>query len=309
MKKRVLALTVVLVALVFAFGPASLAQAVTGYFPTSDYCGFVWRDGSTNSHNGVDIWTNQSGTGLSGSKGFPVQLAQDGYLDQIYYYPGTSVAYGLRFWHPDPGGGGISTHYWHMADSNTPLTSYVETTLTVGAFYPAGTFLGYQGDLTTVGATLTHLHVTVWNQRAADNGSLSTSINPSTFFGRNLDALNGGKCYTGSVPTDNSIHYRGPLPATPHNYPDNFGRWYVIVNYDTGASVTRGEFCNFSTEANFDFARTYNFGLGQYDTFSGFLTPPNLLTSAASGRVLFIRFDSDASVNYYGFDVCNFHSF
>jgi hypothetical protein len=283
------------------------ANAASGWFPTSDYCGFVYQDGGSANHNGVDIWSTSSGAGLRGAKGFPIQLAADGWLDQIYYYPGTSIAYGMRFWHSS----GYSTHYWHMGtrDGNGNPVSYVEIGFTVGAFYPAGTWLGYQGDLTTVGQIVTHLHVTVWNQRAADNGSLATSTDPSNFFGRNLNAQAGGKCYFGSNPTDNSIHYTGPMAQSDHPYANNFGRWYVIVGTDPNAPVLRAEFCDLLTEAGFDYVRTYDYDINLYDQFSGHYTPPNKLSSAVPGRVMFIRLDTDQSVTDYGFRVCNFHGF
>jgi hypothetical protein len=290
--------------------PPQPALAASGWYPTSDYCGWVWRDGSSQSHNGWDIWTKSDGTGLAGSKGFPIQLSADGILREKYIFPGTSTAYGLRFWHP---ASGKSTHYWHMADTAS-LASYVESWLVVGTSYPAGTFLGYQGDLTTVNSTLTHLHLTVWNQDAADNGSLSTSVNPgnaglnpSNFFDRNLDAQSGGVCYTGAWPTDNSIHYLGPLPQSEHPYPNNFARWYVVVNHLVSASWTRVEFCDLLTEANFDFVRTYGFSAEiPSDTFSGRLTPPSVFSSQIGGRVVRIHFTSDGSITDYGFRVCGY---
>lgn len=288
-------------------------HGAAGHFPTSDYCGWVWRhpkpDGKR--HNGLDVWTKSDGTGLSGAKGFPVQLAYPGVLKEKLF--GNAKLYGLRFHHPDRD---ESTHYWHMADADSS-TSYVENALVVGQSYPAGTFLGFQGNFTP-GSTdrTTHLHATLTTGDTPDDGyvpgehpfsATSYSKDPTTFFGRNLNYDSAGQCYFGAQPTDNSIHYRGPLPESDHPYPNNFQRWYTVVNWDVNATVTTLEFCTLSLEFNWDFLDVRNFNLQILETFTGSFATPRL-SGPHSGRVFLIELRTDGSVQMDGFTICNYHS-
>lgn len=323
--RRSLFLVVVIAAGVLAdVGPAA-AVGPYGWEPTSDWCGFTWRqrfpDGFV--HNGWDIWTLQypATGGISGARGFPVQLPAEGVLKDKYTWPGTNKLWGLRFDHPALG---LSTTYWHMAhlELGSSITSYVESTLVKGNTYPVGTFLGYQGDLTGLEDTVTHLHLTVTDLGVADNGTVEVSRNPGNaggnptyLLGRDLDAgVDGsreeGKCWMAAQ----DVHYRGPLPESEHNYANDELRWYAIVNTDVTAEVTRAEFCDLLTDGTGDKVTTYNYDIQAYETFSGHLTPPSFWTrpvsagSQAASRVLFLRFTSNASGRDYGFRVCGVSS-
>lgn len=315
----------IVIAGVLPSGTLAAWAAGLGWEPTSDWCGVSWRyiyeDGTV--HNGWDVWTLKSPAtgGISGAKGFPVQLAGDGVLRQKYIYPGTTKAYGLRFWHPSLG---LSTHYWHLGHQEADLSykSYVEDTLVIGATYSAGTFLGYQGDLTTAQSIVTHLHLTVWNQDGADLGHVETSSNPGNageaptgFIDRDLDMGQNGDRLSGSCwMVAQDVHYRGPLPETSHPYANDELRWYVIVNTDTSARVTRAEFCDLLTQPNKDYVRTFNYDLAKFDELSGQLTPPSVWSrgisagSQTASRVMFIKFTSNSSTTDYGFRVCSVSS-
>jgi hypothetical protein len=284
------------------------AMAASGWIPTMDYCGQIWHDVNNGNptHNGVDIWTSNPGSftgnpnGFNGSsKGYPIKTAADGILRQFYQFNG--VTYGLRIYHPSVN---QTTFYWHMGDYAG--TSYVETaTLVAGGTYPAGTFLGYQGNLAANGSPVVHLHVSVVN---GDVGGDAGAIDPSAFFGRDLNGEDGSACYG-----QQNMQYLGPHPASPHPYSDFGARWFVILNANTASSVTRAEFGDLRMNSG-DFVNVYQFNtssqtLTLLNQFTGHPSLP-VLSSPGAGRVLFIQVAPNGNgINDHGFDVINYHNF
>lgn len=282
------------------------ALAADGFIATMDYCGWIWNDQGS-GHNGVDWWTTDpdttSGTGFNGStKGYPVVSAADGYLKNFYAFPGTSTLYGVRFYHPQVD---RSTFYWHMADYNG--NSWVESaTLAVGGWYPAGTFLGYQGNRAENGSRVVHLHFTVAVGDVASEGG--NEIDPSAFLGGDWNGNDGTRCYGAQ-----NSQYRGPHPESFHPYSDFGARWYVILNANTSAGVTRAEFCDLRMNSG-DYVHVYQFNtsnqtLSLLNSYTGHPSLP-VLSSAGAGRVLFIQLAPNGNgFNDHGFNVCNYHPF
>jgi hypothetical protein len=321
MMKRLFAIVVPAILVVVSLTMGTLAQgAGPNWLPSSDYCGLVWHDPARTEHNGFDIWTSQppTTTGFNGSmKGYPVQLVQSGVFRQFVKYGTSGPIYGLRFYHPALN---KTTFYWHMAPHDLSGT-YVETTLVVGTTYPAGTFLGYQGDLTGVFDTVTHVHVTVAN---GDVSNESTAIDPSAFFGVNLNGAGGGSCYGSHTAVDgNQIRYQahplyGPMPSSISrfggNYPNNSTTWYTIVN-PPGAPVTRAEFSKLWLEPGFDHLYVYQFNTSNQtltlvqDLSGHYVNGGSFLSSAVSGRIMFLQLVTDGSVTDIGFEVSNYHDY
>lgn len=289
------------------------------HFPSADRCGWVYNDVKNNnaSHNGIDIWTNAQARGIWPTssdplRGMPVQLAADGQFTGYQTLSETGQIYGMSFYHPALG---VSTWYWHMAPKDGSGRTFTQGGYVVGQTYPAGTFLGYQGNLSAsiFNDNTVHLHLTITSGTTFDNGSFGVGLDPRSLLGdTRLNGNVGPGCY-GAM----NIQYRGPLPQSPHNYPANFARWYVIVDWVTTASRTQAEFIALETESGYDPLRIYQYGPNQTFTlwhdWSGPILPPlsgsNLLTSQIPGRILFMYFSSDASIQYYGFTVSNYHAY
>lgn len=142
-------------------------------WPSNGYLGYIY---GRNGHNGIDIWTNTSGTGNVGSKGNPIYPPYPGKVTAIYTDPRGSQQ-GLRIEHSDIG---IWTHYFHMADEATGQ-SYIEPGL-LWQNVDLNRLLGYQGDRVWYGDQIVHLHLTV-----ANGSSDSNAIDPSSYFGVSLN--------------------------------------------------------------------------------------------------------------------------
>jgi hypothetical protein len=330
---KTFAVTLLLVVVSMTTTGQPAAAAGPNWLPTSDYCGQVWRDPTNTNHNGFDIWTSDpdvTATGFNGShQGFPVQLVAPGILRQKIRFGTNGPYYGLRFYHPALN---KTTFYWHMAPSDLSR-SYVEETIFEGVTYRAGTFLGAQGDLTGTGSTVTHLHVTVADGDVSSDSGLPVGVSggmgiePSAFFGVNLNGQNGGACYGNNFANDgNAIRYQAHPTAAPMpssiaryggNYPNNTVSWYVIVS-PPGTSFTRPEFSKLWVEPGFDQVNLYQFNTSnQTLTLVGSKSAhvvnnagcPGNADIAANGRILFIQLVTDPSVTDVGFEVCNYHNF
>ena len=141
-------------------------------WPTDGYLGYIY---GRNGHNGLDIWTNTSGTGNEGSRGNPIYPPYVGTVTAYYYDPRGALQ-GLRIVHGNVNGTNTWTHYFHMADEATGQ-SYVQGGL---LNQPVGlsTFLGNQGDrIWNPGDQIVHLHLTVANGPQDAN-----AIDPSPYF-------------------------------------------------------------------------------------------------------------------------------
>lgn len=298
---------------------AQPAAAASMYFPSADICGWVYndvKDGNAN-HNGVDIWTNSLRRGMYPSssdplRGFPVQLAADGQFTGYYTLPATGQIYGMSFYHP---AADVSTFYWHMAPWDGSGRTFTQPGFVIGATYPVGSFLGYQGNLSDpiFNDDTVHVHFTITQSTTFDDGALATGRDPTSYLGDSrLNGNTGTGCYGA-----NNLQYRGTLPQSPHNYPSNFDRWYVIVDWVTTASSTQAELCALRTEYFYDPFIVYQYGANQTFTvrhnWSGAILDPfsgqTLLTDIIPGRVLFFHLGSDSSIEDYGFTICNYHAF
>lgn len=319
----ILTVTVVLSMLLMgrAPTPASADHSGSMHFPSADYCGWVYRDWRNPAHNGLDIWTSSNAGGLYASdpqKGYPVHLAMEGVFQRYLTLVETGEAnqvYGLEFYHPSLN---VTTFYWHLAPKENTTRTYVQLGYVIGQTYPAGTFLGYQGNLSAkiFNDATVHLHFTVTAGRAFDSGNSPATdpnmLDPTPYFnyaGRNFNGATGGDCYLAQT-----IQYRGPLPTSPLPYPSNFSRWFVVTNWNPAASATKLEFNILDTETNYDYLRVYQYsstGLTLRHEWSGpillFGSGQVLYTDLIPGRVVFIHFSSDASVEYDGFRVWNYH--
>lgn len=310
---------VLLLVIAFQVAYGRPAAAASMFFPSADYCGWVYNDVKNNNanHNGVDIWTNTIRRGMYPSssdplRGFPVQLATDGQFTGYYTLSETGQTYGMSFYHPALN---VSTFYWHMAPRDGSGRTFTQPGLVVGATYPGGTFLGYQGNLSAafLNDDTVHVHFTITQGTVFDDGSLAVGKDPTGYLGDSrLNGNVGPGCFGA-----NNLQYRGPLPQSPHNYPPNFDRWYVIVNFVTTASSTQAELCALRTENFYDPFIVYQYGPNQTFTvrhnWSGPILDPGsgatLLTDIIPGRVLFFHLGSDASIEDYGFTICNYHAF
>lgn len=298
---------------------AQPAAAASMFFPSADYCGWVYNDVKNNNpnHNGVDIWTNTLRRGMYPSsadplRGFPVQLAAEGQFTGYYALGETGQIYGMSFYHPALD---VSTFYWHMAPRDGSGRTFTQAGFVNGVTYPVGTFLGYQGNLSDplFRDDTVHVHFTITQSRTFDGGSLSAGKDPSSYLGDpRLNGNTGSGCLGA-----NNLQYRGPLPQSDHSYPPNFDRWYVIVDFVTTASSTQAELCALRTEYFYDPFIVYQYGANQTFTvrhnWSGAILDPlsgrTLLTDIIPGRVLFFHFGSDSSIQDYGFTICNYHAY
>lgn len=189
---RVMAGLMCAVSLLFGTAqPVSANHSGSMHYPSADYCGWVYKDPDNVAHNGVDVWTNTAGTGLYSSapmKGFPVQLVAEGVFKgyQTLSEAGEpDQVYGLWFHHPALK---VSTFYWHLAPKDTSGTTYAQLGYVVNATYPAGTFLGYQGNLSAkiFNDATVHLHFTVTREQSYDYGASPASdpnmLDPTPYF-------------------------------------------------------------------------------------------------------------------------------
>ena len=152
-----------------------ISSMSTFTWPTTGYVGWIFgRDG----HNGIDIWTNTSGTGNNGSKGNPIYPPYPGQVTSIYVDQRLATQ-GIRVEHAALG---LWTFYWHMADESTGQ-SYIEPDL-LWKSVNIDSLLGYQGNRRwwTTGDVITHLHLTVSSSDAESN-----AIDPSSYFDTRLN--------------------------------------------------------------------------------------------------------------------------
>lgn len=83
------------------------------------------------------------------------------------------------------------------------------------------------------------------------------------------------------------------------------------------AARTQLEFSAIVTEVGYDPLRVYQYGPNSTFTlwhdWSGNILPPGsgttVLTGQIPGRIVFMYFSSDQSIQYYGFTVSNYHAY
>lgn len=176
--------------------------------PTYGYIGYLFhqrlappndcldKNNPNVSHVGIDIWTNQQGTGLKSTspEGNTVWAAHGGNLIGIFDTQNNSVkatdpkASTLLI---DIGviqGVHIYMLYAHMANANG-LQTFVDPGLYVGKSIAKGDVLGHQGnaDKSTNPNLITHLHFEI-----KTTASLGNEIDPSPYLGRQVDRCNPG---------------------------------------------------------------------------------------------------------------------
>ncbi|MEW5826873.1 MAG: hypothetical protein AB1778_08605, partial [Candidatus Bipolaricaulota bacterium] len=177
---------------------AAMRGAAPFCTPTAGSLGYRHNEGT---HAGIDIWTgnypsnaaapgnaiylvyggtltdiwegrNRKGDSAAGSDGVPQTLIFTHSIDTAY----AAVVPALQ----------VATVYMHLADETTGI-SYINSALKKGNWYPAGTFLGYQGNRRyyrsgSSESVITHLHFDV---RLLD---LSTYVDPSLYLGLAVNA-------------------------------------------------------------------------------------------------------------------------
>lgn len=156
------------------------------------------------SHQGIDIWSNQDGKGLTppSPEGQVVRAAYWGTILGIFNSDDKPVsatdakAAIIELDHPTFPGKHIYTLYAHMANADGTQT-FIAPGLYVGKSVAQGELLGYQGNatgksspnsLTPDGtAYLTHLHFEVKTAAAARN-----QVDPSPYIGWQVNRCNPG---------------------------------------------------------------------------------------------------------------------
>lgn len=143
-------------------------------WPSNGYLGwtYTYPNGTTNGHNGIDIWGNTSGAwgnGISPNQGdgsswdiFPVS---DG---QIKYSSTTVAGGGISIKHSD----NLYSFYWHVKGIQVNNDDWVTR----------DSLLGQMNYHPSDSSKIVHVHLTI-----ADSNFDSSAIDPSPYFDQNLD--------------------------------------------------------------------------------------------------------------------------
>jgi len=187
-------------------GTINLTSPPSMQIPTYGYIGYLFHQQLTSpsacldisdpgqSHQGIDIWTNQAGSGTNtqSPEGNPVWAAYEGTLIGIFDTSNKAVqatdptASVLLIDNGLFNGVQIYTLYAHMANQDG-TQSYVDSGLYIGKPIAQGDLLGHQGnaDKSTNPDLITHLHFEIKTSASPGN-----DVDPSPYLGHQLDRCN-----------------------------------------------------------------------------------------------------------------------
>jgi hypothetical protein len=193
--------------------------------PTSGFIGFLYDEPVSKGvvHAGVDICTANNCS--STAEGNEVRAAYGGKLVAIYndqvqpLSPSNPVAAIVVLEQDNISLPGmpmtVYSWYLHMAKDGSSI-SYVNPQLVLGHYYPAGTFLGHQGNRRVLGicCAVTHLHFQV--QTNDTDLFFKNSLDPSPFLGPNVNFTKSGHLHRGDALNSN-LPTVGNFWATGHD--------------------------------------------------------------------------------------------